>query len=610
MKFSFFKPAIWGLFYLFLVGCGGGSGSGNSATSVIPEASYCSTSQTFSDPVTVDGTAIYYYRPIHATTHTLSGNPVSDTIAAAEVVVTDTVGNVVQCSSVNATGDISFSLPKGTGTYIVKVNSRANNSLLKASILDDINANNFYSISKSITLDGTSAHQVLGQLTAYARQTESANIEGAAFNILKKLYLANDYIRTKISQSSWVADKVSVYWKAGFNPYSYFGYPNIPLSFYSSGEKKLYILGGKNGDVKTADTDHFDNSVILHEYGHFLEDVYSKSDSPGGSHNGNSVIDPRLAWSEGWGNFIQAAILETNYYADTAGYCNDTVESSGTSCNLNIYFRMDGSGASATMDPVSATGEGVFRELAITRSLYKTIATPIDTTVSSLKAAIPFSVIWNVFSGVTTGFHSTASHFRNSGKFIGVMDSVVNTSTYSANQTAWAAILNNEKQVTNTKYYANPVTLTFSGSCSKFPVALSPVADSSGKSNQLYSNHFYEYYYNGVSNDQLNISYTQSGAGATDTDLDLIVYKQDYIYFEQSSEAQGGTNSTYAVRSVRANPTFETGSESVSMTGQPAGFYIINVRAATYNKLSFQLTRTANYTINETATGKVLCPTY
>lgn len=28
---------------------------------------------------------------------------------------------------------------------------------------------------------------------------------------------------------------------------------------------------------KLADTDHFDDSVIIHEYGHFLEDVYGKS---------------------------------------------------------------------------------------------------------------------------------------------------------------------------------------------------------------------------------------------------------------------------------------------------------------------------------------------
>lgn len=608
MKLSAFRLFFLGLIFLFLTGCGGGGGGGGGGTSVVAESSYCSTVQSYSSGVTVTGTAVYYYRPVHATSHVLSGNPVTDTIAAAEVVVTDAAGNVVQCSSVDQSGNISLTLPKTAATYTVKVNSRANNSLLKVSVLNDINANAVYSISKSITLDGVSTTQALGQLTAYARQSESSSMEGAAFNILKKLYLANEYIRTETGNSSWVADKVTVYWKAGFNPYSYFGYPNSLLSFYASSERKLYILGGKNGDVKTSDTDHFDNSVIIHEYGHFLEDIYGKSDSPGGSHNGDMMIDPRLAWSEGWANFFQAAVLGAKNYADTAGFCNDTVESSGTTCNLNVYFRLDGSGATASMDAVSVAGEGVFRELAVTRSLYKTIATPISTNTLSLGAAIPFSEIWNIFSNGTTGFHSSAVHFRNSGRFMGLLNSVVNTSTYSANQSAWTAILSNEKQPTDTLYYANPVTLTPSASCSKFPVALTPVIQSSSRSDQLRSNDFYEYYYNGSTNDQISLTYTQGGTSTID--LDLFVYKQDYTFFEESSESDGGTNSTYVVRSVRANPTFESGTESISMTGQPAGFYIINVRAATYGKLSFQLNGTANYTLTETATGKVLCPTY
>lgn len=102
--------------------------------------------------------------------------------------------------------------------------------------------------------------------------------------------------------------------------------PDSPLSFYKPGERKLFILGGSNGNVDTADTDHFDNSIILHEYGHFLEDVYGKTDSPGGYHNGSSIIDPRLAWSEGFTNSFQGAALGKNFYLDTAGFCNDPEE--------------------------------------------------------------------------------------------------------------------------------------------------------------------------------------------------------------------------------------------------------------------------------------------
>ncbi len=618
MKMDFLKTLFLLAVSLLFSSCGGGGGGGDGGAAVTPEQAACTTNQTFSPATTVSGTAVYYYRPTHASTHILSGNPVSDTIAAAEVVVKDSAGNTVQCSNVDSSGNISLTLPRSAATYTVSVNSRASNSLLKASVLSDINSNLYYSISKTISLDGSSATHNLGQITAYARQSESSAIEGAAFNILKKLYQANAYIRTQISQPSWVAEKVSVYWKAGFNPYSYYGFPSSPLSFYVSGERKLYILGGLSGDVKTSDTDHFDNSIILHEYGHFLEDVYSKSDSPGGSHNGNSITDPRLAWSEGWGNFIQAAVQGTNYYSDSSGFCNDTVESSGTNCALNIYFTMDGSGATASMDPVSANGEGIYREISATRTLYKTIASPISTTTSSLRAAIPFSEVWSVFSGSGAGFASSSVRFRNMGKFVQLLDSVVSTATYSANQTAWNAIITNEKQAINSKYYADPVTATSSGACvdgssnPKFPIALSPVQDYSSSSgfktsNKFLSNDFYEYYYNGTSNVQISISYSQSGVQTID--LDLVIYKSNYTYFEENSEASGGTNSTVATRSVRNNPAIESGSESISMAGQPAGFYIINVKAATYNKSSALLNGTANYTINESQSGGVLCPT-
>ena len=61
----------------------------------------------------------------------------------------------------------------------------------------------------------------------------------------------------------------------------------------------IYILGDFRG---SGDTDEFDQHVIAHEFGHYFEDRFSRSDSIGGDHGGGDRLDLRVAFGEGWGN--------------------------------------------------------------------------------------------------------------------------------------------------------------------------------------------------------------------------------------------------------------------------------------------------------------------
>jgi hypothetical protein len=65
-----------------------------------------------------------------------------------------------------------------------------------------------------------------------------------------------------------------------------------------------------------ADTDEYDDTVLMHEFGHFLERAFSESDSPGGSHNG-SPTDPRLAFGEGYGTYVGCRIAGSSIYFDS-----------------------------------------------------------------------------------------------------------------------------------------------------------------------------------------------------------------------------------------------------------------------------------------------------
>lgn len=86
----------------------------------------------------------------------------------------------------------------------------------------------------------------------------------------------------------------------------------IGTSFY--GDSAIYILGDENSD-----TDEYDRHVILHEWGHYLESQFSRSDSIGGDHIYGDKMDMRVAMSEGFANAFSAMMLDDPNYRDTSG---------------------------------------------------------------------------------------------------------------------------------------------------------------------------------------------------------------------------------------------------------------------------------------------------
>jgi hypothetical protein len=66
------------------------------------------------------------------------------------------------------------------------------------------------------------------------------------------------------------------------------------------------------------DSDHYDDMVIGHEFGHLFHDLLSHSDNPGGVHDG-SPADPRLAWGEGFGTYLGSQVYNSPIYIDTNG---------------------------------------------------------------------------------------------------------------------------------------------------------------------------------------------------------------------------------------------------------------------------------------------------
>ncbi len=86
----------------------------------------------------------------------------------------------------------------------------------------------------------------------------------------------------------------------------------VGTSFY--GGSAIYILGDENND-----TDEYDRHVILHEWGHYLESEFARSDSIGGDHVYGDKLDMRVAMSEGFSNAFSAMMLDEPNYRDASG---------------------------------------------------------------------------------------------------------------------------------------------------------------------------------------------------------------------------------------------------------------------------------------------------
>jgi hypothetical protein len=341
----------------------------------------------------------------------------------------------------------------------------------------------------------------------------------------------------------------------------------MTLSFFLSGPgswRGLYINGGSNGSICT-DTDHFDNSVIVHEYGHFMEDAFAKSDSPGNQHNGNSVIDPRLAWSEGWSNFFQAAVLGRTIYRDTSANKDCPGGASLLISDKNMETQ--------TNDvPVNA-GEGIYREFSVTRTLFDTIQTSAQDGDGKY-GNIGFSYVWKTFSDPAVGFRSPALSFRNSGLFHSILNQLVVSNFDAATQSRYSSgtgLILNEKQAVITDYYATPVSPKVAG-CAQSQIYSADPVSTANSANILRSNRYFSYYYDGSANNaSVRVRYKASTSG-TPHDLDLIIYNEDHTLGDFTTAAG------YAQNLGPESSGTWPGLETVSLSGKPAGTYLIDVQ--------------------------------
>lgn len=493
-------------------------------------------------------TGIAEFSPRRVTVSGLTTPNADIPVEAAEINILRN-GQIIQCGQTDIDGSFQLKLPRNAATYEIRIFARSATNDPQISILRSPSTNEPHYMSRAFTMTPDLTDIDLGGIKA----THLGDIEAGAFNIYAQLLAASQRLTTLTSSCSasgchsmFPLPKVRVYWQKGFNPVSYLpGFSSDEtsgLSFFYPCDDSIYILGGINGNTESADTDHFDNSVIIHEFAHFIEDALGIADSPGGQHDINSKIDPRLAWSEGFANFFQSAMLQSEFYRDTYGNSDGTT---GFLINENLD--------TGTGDMGTELGEGNFRELAISRSLWRSIQS---------SPGLPFASVWQTVSSTTAnGFASPQTYFRNFGLFL---KRLIN---FTPSGVDLNPLLTQEFQLASEIDFASK--LRPGNSTCSITVELVPEENVSAvvDSDLFSSNDFYQLAHGGGSF-SIEIEYSQINV-AQPTTLFAYLYKDSFTYGESSDVV------------LADELAYQPGTQTLHLTSSdlPQGQYMLNLKA-------------------------------
>ena len=169
------------------------------------------------------------------------------------------------------------------------------------------------------TLDGvnfdTGTSNITQNLTAasgWGVNSYTGSRAAAPFAILDVIYTAMQFVRSADASANF--QPLDAFWSVNNTVADAdidITAGNLPTSFYN-GVNSLFILGDDMDD-----TDEFDDHIVAHEWSHYFEDNFSRSDSFGGPHSLDERLDASLSFGEGWASALGAMLLNDPIYCDT-----------------------------------------------------------------------------------------------------------------------------------------------------------------------------------------------------------------------------------------------------------------------------------------------------
>lgn len=291
------------LFIFHTIGCGGSGGNGGSS----PATS-----------ITVSGTVTFDCIPADKVSGLLYTNitkkPARRVLVEA---ISASDSSVLASTSTDDAGGYSVSVP---ANRIIKIRVKA--QMLKTDtpswdfqIVDNTNGKALYTMDSASfdTGDVNISGKNLNASSGWGGSRYATQRAAAPFSILDTVFKAVERIKSTVPTVTM--PQLLINWSIHNRPA--IGNPSvgeIDTSHYNPTENQLYILGKEN-----VDTDEFDIHVVAHEWGHYFEANFSRSDTLGDDHGPGEKLDPRVAFSEGFCNAFSGIAIDDPNYVDTKG---------------------------------------------------------------------------------------------------------------------------------------------------------------------------------------------------------------------------------------------------------------------------------------------------
>jgi len=222
---------------------------------------------------------------------------------------------VVAETTTNNEGEYALYVPKNIPVKIRVYARMYKKGVWDVSVVDNTNMKSLYTIEGGFYNSGEqTTKRDLHAPSGWDGQSYSGVRSAAPFAILdsintimQKMVQANPKIVFPQLTVNWSVNNVSVGGDTSLG--------QIGTSSYTADNGEMWILGDAN-----ADTDEYDDHIIIHEWSHFFEDKFSRSDSIGGGHSAGDTLDIRVAFGEGFANGMSAIATDNPVYFDTSGF--------------------------------------------------------------------------------------------------------------------------------------------------------------------------------------------------------------------------------------------------------------------------------------------------
>jgi hypothetical protein len=373
------RLAAWAIAGL-LAACGGGGGdSGGGGGGGAPGGG----------PITISGKAMYEFPPPAAGCLGLDFNALEQRpIRQAKIQVLDATTDAVLDAGVTSdAGDFALTVDANTQVYI-RVRAELertggpawnvevrDNTVTESAAGDALPLENRPLYVLDTAPFGSGNVDLARDVTARTGWNNSTNRytgtrAAAPFAVLDTAFAGMLLVLAEEPEA--VFEPLDIFWSVNNRPSDGGAPGDIGTSFYSSGENHMFLLGAAGSDA-----DEFDDHVVAHEWGHYFEDAFSRSDSIGGAHSLGDALDMRVAFGEGFATALSGIALEDPIYCDTT-----------TSSGFDINIEEDGSGGTP----------GWFNETSVMELIYDLWDVAADTAGAD-DGSIGFGPIYRVMTG-------------------------------------------------------------------------------------------------------------------------------------------------------------------------------------------------------------------